>query len=448
MKVPSLYRVAASVIVGLSAAFAVEYSQAQPSSAGSAEGPAVAKVPEMEEAAKIFRSGDYDGAMRALQAATKKSTDMAPPEVILAGWFFSANQAAMAREASQRAIATVPNDPEPYQILGEIAIRNREVAEAALLFEKALSLTAAAKEPNPRLTAIKRRALLGRASIAQSRQDWAGAQTQLEALLADDPKNSAALQVLGQVLFMQKKEDLALEKLRESAKLNDTLLGAEATLAQLYHQAGDEKNAGKWMLEAIKAGPRDAKTRIAAAHWSYDISKLDQAEEQAKAAVQLDPESLDAQLIRGAVALMRKDFKTAQEFYEKAHLRAPSNLMATNNLALALASQDEESKKRLGLEYAQINARLYPDQAEPLSTFGWALYRLGRSDEAMAALNKAASLPRATPDTIYFFARVLADRGRRDDAKLILQQSPVMKSPAPYLMRKEAEMLLEELSGR
>jgi Flp pilus assembly protein TadD len=101
----------------------------------------------------------------------------------------------------------------------------------------------------------------------------------------------------------------------------------------------------------------------------------------------------------------------------------------------------------LALEYAQINARVYPDQSETLGTLGWVLYRLGRLDEAHANLNKAILLPRASPDTFYYLARVLADRGRKDHARMILQ-SPEMKTPAPYLMRKEAETLLEELSGR
>jgi tetratricopeptide (TPR) repeat protein len=430
-------------------AFSATQLRAQPASTAALEGGAALdlKIPEVEEAARVFRMGDYDGAMRALQAAGKKHPELPPADVLMASWFAAAGQSSMAREASQRAALAVPNDPEPFQILGEIAVRNREIIEAGLLFEKTAAMVAAAKEPTPRLKAIKRRALNGLATVAQARQDWAAAQTHIEALLAEDPKNASALQQLGQILFMQKKEDLAVAKLREAAKLNDALLGAEAALAQFYHQIGDVKNAGKWMFDAIKANPRDAKTRVVAAQWSYDIGKFDQAEEQAKAAVQLEPDSLNTQMIRGLVALMRKDFKTAQEFYEKAHLQAPSNLTVTNNLALALAGQDEEPKKRLAMEYAQINARVYPDQSETHSTLGWVFYRLGRLDEAYANLGKAISLPRPSPDTFYFTARVSADRGRKDEARMLLQ-SPVIKSPGQYLMRKEAEALLEELSGR
>jgi Tfp pilus assembly protein PilF len=428
---------------------AAEAAPAQPAPAAGAEtaAPAASQPPEIEEAHKIFRSGDFDKAMKTLQAAVQKNPDLSPPHVTMARWFSSANQGDMARAMLEQTVAGAPNDPEAYQILGDVAMRNGQVTEAGLLFEKAYGIARSFKEPGPRISSIKRRALAGLAMVAEARQDWAGAQTQLEALVAEDPKDAPALQRLGHVLFAQKKEDLALEKLREAAKLSANLLGAEATLAQFYQQAGDVKNAGKWMFEAIKANPRDAKTRVAAAQWSLEIGKPDQAEEQAKAAVQLEPGSLNAQLVRALVALLRKDYKTAEEFYEKAHLQAPRNFVATNNLALALAGQDEEAKKRLGLEYAQINVRVFPDQSEAFSTIGWTLYRFGRPDEAEANLRKAVTMPRPSPDAFYFLARIAVDRGRKDEAKQILQAT-ALKTPLPYLMRKEAELLVEELSGR
>lgn len=449
MKRRLMSRVGMILLAVLGVACSGKLAAAQPAATAATGGNIVAppKIPELEEAAKIFRSGDYDSALKILQAAGKKYPDLPPAQVIMAGLFAASNQGAMARGALEQAVTDTPNDPEAYQLLGEMAMRSRQVAEAALLFEKVAALTSSAKDAAPRIASFKRRALGGLAAVAEARRDWAGAQTQLEALLAAEPKNAAALQQLGRMLFMQKKEDLAVEKFREAAKLDEALAGAEVTMAQLYQQEGDVKNAGKWMLEAIKANPRDAKTRVAAAQWSYEIDKLDQAEEQAKAAVQLDPDSFNGQLVRGLVALARKDYKTAQEFYEKAHLQAPGNFMATNNLAMALAGQEEESKRRLAVEYAQINSRVFPDQVEALATLGWTYYRAGRIDEAEASLRKASSLGRATPDTLYFLARVMADRGRKEDAKMILE-SPVMKSPGAYLMRKEAEALLAELSGR
>lgn len=444
-----IVRSAVVLIVGIASILAAPIAKAQSAAAPGPESPIVAplpQTPELEEAAKILRSGDFDKTMKALQAAIQKNPELPPAQVIIAGWLAAAGQMSMVRSILEQAVLGAPNDPEAYAALGELAMRNHEVVEASLLFDKAYGMTRSLKDPNARLRFVKRHALAGLAAVAVARQDWAGAQTQYEALIAEDPKDSSAIAQLGQVLYMQKKEDLALAKFREAAKLNPNLFGAEATLAQLYQQAGDVKNAGKWMVEAIRLNPRDAKTRIAAAQWSYEIGKLDQAEEQAKAAVQLDPDSLNSRLIRGLVALLRKDFKTAQEFYEKAHLQAPSNFVAMNNLALALVSQDDELKKRLAMEYAQINARVFSDKPEAFSTLGWVLYRLGRAEEAEATLRKAISSPRPSPDAYYFLARLYVDRGQKEEAKMLLSQ--VVKSPTSFLMRKEAETLAEELGGR
>jgi len=404
-----------------------------------------APIPEIEQAAALFRKGDSEEALRQLRVAVKKRPELSPPQVILASWFSAVNQVALARSALEQAVIEEPNDPEAYALLGEMAVRGRMMAEAELLYKKALELGKGAKAPSERLATVRKRSLGGLAATAESQQDWKGAQQHLEALLAEAPKDAGALEQLGRVLFQQKKADEALERFRQAAKLDESLISPEATLAQLYQQAGDPKNAGKWMLAAIQASPRDFKIRLAAAQWEFEIGRYDQAEEQAKAALQLDPNSLNAQMFRGAIAIVRKDYKAAQEVLEKAHLQAPGNVVAINNLALALVEQNDEAKKRLALEYAQINARQYPDHPDAAAMLGWVLYRLGRVEEAEASFRKvlSASGGRATQDTLYYLARYFADRSRKDDAKKLLESA--MKSPGTFLMRHDAQTLLEAL---
>ncbi len=263
--------------------------------------------------------------------------------------------------------------------------------------------------------------------------------------MAESSKEAPALQLLGRALFHQKQPDAALERFREAAKLDPTAVNPEAMLAQLYQQSGDAKSAGKWMLSAIEAAPRDAKVRLAAAQWEFEVGRYDRAEEQARAAVQLVPDLADASMLRGVIAMMRKDHKTAEESFRKVHLQSPGNMAATNNLTLALVEQNDLAKQRLALEYAQMNVRQYGDQPEPVSTLGWVLYRLGRLEESEANLRKAFTLSpgRANPDTVYFMARVLVDRGRRDDARKLLD---VIKGGGRFLMRDEAQALVEELN--
>ncbi|MCR4412212.1 MAG: tetratricopeptide repeat protein [Thermoguttaceae bacterium] len=401
------------------------------------------QIPEIQEAAGHFRNADYDKAVEVLRTAVKKHPDLPPAHLILAQFFNATNQPANMRNALEQAIAEDPADPEPYAVLAELAVRNRQMTEAGLLYAKVLELADARKE-SKRAASLRRPALAGLAMVADARKDWPAAQKYLEALLVEEPKNAGALQQLGRVLFHQKKLDEAKKRLQEAAKAGDDVLSAEANLARFYQEAGDTATAAQYMLEAIKANPTDFRTRLVAAEWSLEIGKFDQAETQAQAAIKLSPDSIEAKLVRGTVALFRKDYKTAQDMFEQAHLQAPGNFSATNNLALALVEQDEESKKRMALDYAQINARVGPDRPEANATLGWVYYRLGRIDEAENALRKSLSIAgQPSPDTAYYFARVLNDRGRKEEARRLLDLA--LKAKSPFPMRPEAEALAAEL---
>lgn len=401
------------------------------------------KIEEIEEALKRFRNGDFDGAKALLEVAFKKHPDLSPPRLILADWFGRANQGPALRNQLELAVVEMPEDPEPYVIIGDLALQGRRWTEAELVFKKTNEVLAGFKGSSRRKSAIQKRALAGLAAVAQNRQDWTTAQKYLEEWLAVDTNNALALQQLGWVLFQQQKPSEALEKLRAAHKANENVLTPEAILAGFYQRNGDIKNATKWMIAALTAAPKDLRTRLFAAQWSLDNDQLKQAAEQADAALQLDAKSLDAYLIRGVIALYLKDYKKASECFQKILDQSPSNFAASNNMALALIEQDDTAKKK-ALEYAEMNARQFPNQAEAFSTLGWVYYKLGRLDEAEAALRKAVSGGQMSADTAYYIARISVDRDRKDEARQLLESA--LKSTNPFSMRPEAKELLDKIS--
>lgn len=431
------------------AGFAATPPAAQaPAAGGVPEGPEaltvpLLKVPEMQEAAALFRSGRFEQATEVLRSAARKYPDFPPAQVILAQFFAATNQSANMRDALEQAIADEPGDPQAYAILAELAVRNRQVTEAGLLYAKTLELANQRKD-SKRAVILRRHALAGLAMVADSRKHWPEAQKYLEALLAEEPQNAAALQQLGHVLFQQKKYEEARKRLEEAARISDEVLPADANLARFYQQAGDTATAAQHMLAAINAKPTDFRVRLVAADWSLQIGKLQQAETQALAALKLNPQSVDAMILRGTIAMFRKDYKTAQEMFEQAHLHAPGNFSVTNSLAIALAEQDDEKQKQMALDYAQINVRVDATRPEANATYGWVLYRLGRLDEAEAALRKAiTSTGRPSADSAYYYARVLYDRGHKDEARRLIEAALAAKGP--FAMRPEAEALAAEL---
>ena len=52
----------------------------------------------------------------------------------------------------------------------------------------------------------------------------------------------------------------------------------------------------------------------------------------------------------------------------------------------------------------------------------------------------------ASPETYYFFARVLADRGNKEGAKKLLEAALRMPPKGPFLWRADVEALAKELT--
>ncbi|MFW5693356.1 MAG: tetratricopeptide repeat protein, partial [Thermoguttaceae bacterium] len=347
-------------------------------------------IPEVTRAVERFKQRDFSGALELLKEAASENPDLPPAQIVMAQLFSQANQGNAVRASLEQAVTEAPDDPEAYVIMGDIAIGQGRVTEASLLYDKAESLLEDFTKSTRRKEILDARNLSGLAAVAEARGKWDLAEERLKAWQKLQPENAACLQRLARARFQQKSPGDALKLLREAAALDENVLTPEAQLARFYHEFGDQKNARIWMDNAIKIAPKDLRTRLVAAQWYLETDQLDEAAQEAEAAVKLDSKSVEAMLFRGVVALFQKDYETAENYFQRAHLERPGNFAASNNLALALIEQDDEEKRRRALEYATLNARQNSRSTEALSTYGWVQYKLGNIDEADRVLQAAA----------------------------------------------------------
>ncbi len=414
--------------------------------------------PEVMQAAGLFKKRDFEGARKALDEAFQANPKMPPANVVMAQWFSQIrNQAAAVRSSLERAVLDDPTDPEAFVILGDFNLRAGRVTEAELLYGKANTLLASFTRSEERKQALQPRVFSGLAQVAEARRDWVGAQSELEKWLAIDAENATALQRLARALFQQDKAEEAKIQLKAAYTARPEMRHWGATMAQFYEQAGDHDAATQWMEYALKLVPQDLRTRLVAGQWALETGQFDLAKEHATVATQIDATSLEAKILRGVVALFQKDYAASESYFESAMLARPNNFAAKNNLALALAEQDDDAKRQRARAYADENSKLYPKSAEAASTYGRVLYRLGDLRNADIMLRQAASLGRVSEDTAYYMAQLYADTAKRlqeagnaeqatrltEQAKQLLEGT--LSSPRPFSMRTEAERLKQEL---
>jgi tetratricopeptide (TPR) repeat protein len=406
--------------------------------------------PEVQEAVRLLADKlDIDGAIKKLEDAEYEHPEIpSAPEMIhqLLDEMF---QPTAVRGRLEDALKADPGNPEPWVVLGTIALLDQRFAEAELDFTQAQQLLPSYTNTQ-RKQAIGLQMHSGLAQVAEIRGRWNVAEAHLREMSNMAPDDSTALQRLARSLFWQGMTQEAYDILkkakafdREDARKNrgrEGVLNPPAILAQWYdqyegaHPGRNNSSAAMFFRYAIKIAPDDLPTRQAAAIWALENGDIAFAREQAEAALRIEksdgkthPWSTVGHMLRGVVALWEKDWPTAEDQLGVLINQCPNDFAAKNNLALALVEQNDPRKKRLALEFAEAYSESYPNNPDALSTLGWVHYRRNEFDKAAAALDQAAkafydSGKPIDPDTVTYRAHVLYQQGKKWEAKEVLEK--------------------------
>ncbi|MFM8803064.1 MAG: tetratricopeptide repeat protein [Planctomycetia bacterium] len=299
----------------------------------------------------------------------------------------------------------------------------------------------------PASHASGRRTPAGSAAVAESRKQWGEAQKHLSGWIDLDPDNASAHQRLGIVLFQLGKPNDALEQFREGRKLDDKAVHPELAMARLYDDAKQRDTARQLIERAVKASPQDAGVLLASSQWYRGQNDLASATRLADEALRLEPKSLEAKVVRGAIARVARDYDTAQRYFNEAHVQSPGNVPASNSLTLVLVETDDKESQQRALEMAQANTAMHregsPNQINALTTLAWVYYKLGRREDAEKILAEITQNNQLTTDGAYYVAKLLADRGEKDRARKILEE--VLANDGVFATRADATDLLATL---
>jgi Tfp pilus assembly protein PilF len=412
--------------------------------AGAAAKPAAPLENDLHAAASKIREGRFDEALGLINDKMGAHPEWPPAQLILARLLFAANHVTRGRRALEQAAALVPGHPEVYLFFGGLDLSEQRLSDASLNFAKAHELAGSSRWNAERARRFRIEAISGLAAVAESREDWKGAAWQWNALLALDPKNGQVRQRLGCALFRLDKPDEAFAALRQGAKDTPALEPASISMGWLYSQKGDFKKASEWFDEALRLEPDSALVRLARATWLLEQGQAAAARTEIDLALKLEPKSQPVLKVRGLVAWHLRDLVKAEQIFEPLHRDAPADYLSANLLALALVEQNDEAKRSRGLQLAEVNAVQFPQSSEVLATLGWALYRAGRLDLAEEKLRAATSRGRATPDMIYFLAQAVAENGKPDEARKLLQSATAQRHA--FAHRDDAAALLKRLT--
>lgn len=198
----------------------------------------------------------------------------------------------------------------------------------------------------------------------------------------------------------------------------DGEFNAQATIrrALLIAAAGRESEA-RGLLEDLQ---RRSEAATAEQAWLAEAQIDTQAGDPAAAvetltlALQRMPSSADLLYARAMAAVQADRLELAEQDLRTIIQQDPENAMALNALGYTLS--DRTDRQREALRLIETALELDPDNPAILDSMGWVLYRLGRADEAVDWLQRAASAE-AHPEIVAHLIEVLWQLERREEAR-------------------------------
>lgn len=419
--------------------------------AAGSENPELTK--KLQVAADLFNKGDFNGALEEVKKICANEPKLAPPRIILANWFARAQVSDGVRVSLNWATIDTPNDPEAYLLLGEIALRQSDLAAASLFFERGGLLLRDFNADADRKKIMQTSLLRNLTGLAELRSDWGNMEKMIDQRIAFEGKSPELMRMKAVAVFRQKRDQDCLKLLNEADQLaanqENKGLPADAILSQLYLTRTDQKDARdlarKALAVALQKNPKSKDILALSAQMRLNDNDVAGARQMADQLLAEDPQSGAAKKLVATIALFQSDYATAEKLFQEISVASPLDMQAANGLALALCEQEDPVKMRRALEYAADNARKENRNGDFVATLGWVLFKTGDMQQAGQVLQQAAAVAQGniSPQTAYYLGRLAAQNQKNKEARELIEAA--LKSERPFAKKAEAQKFLAGL---
>ena len=343
-----------------------------------------------------------------------------PPnaEAVLGTWHILSlrNDTANVLTLARRVMQLRPQDPAAPQF----------VQEALGVFDQAL-----AQHPDDPW-------LLLNAAVCHARlAHWEAVETCCRRAARFAPKALPVPVLLANLYLRQGMTDQAAEVM-ESQLTSLPMSAAQESMGQIRWQQGRKWDALAAFERAQQLDPGSQGAYLQAGYVCRDLDRLDDAVTHFQKAVALAPHSLTARFALAETLSRSGKTQQAIDIYEQILTDYPKHLLVLNNLACAYADEGLEFNR--AIELARRAVARSPQSNPMHDTLGWACFRAGRHEEAVAALKKAVELPPDRGIVRYHFGKVLLATGKHDEAVEAFRAA--LKLGLPAKEKSDAESIL------
>ncbi len=299
---------------------------------------------------------------------------------------------------------------------------------------------------------------LAAAQLALGASEWDHAQTFYNAAIAAKPDASAELiLVWGLGLTLKEQYDRAVVVFQQGIDAralppeNPAFYFYMAGALELAGRTDDAVNAAREAVRRAENNPR-LQSRLA---WilyhanryeeaTIEYKKLIERFDDIRGSDEIRDSLREARLVLSNIAVIQGNIRLAEEWLEQVLDEYPDNISALNDLGYLWADQNKNLERALEMVTKAVEAD--PDSMAYRDSLGWALYRLGRYQDALVQMEKAADVDEPDGVILDHLAHVLFKLEQKEKAIGAWRQAlesldPVRESARITEIRKQLKAI-------
>ncbi len=356
----------------------------------------------------------YQEALTALQAAVVLQPDSAQGHYLLGVAQKAAGLVQQARNSFTRAAELDPRRTEAKVALATLA---RESGDPDSVLRLAGDVPGT--DPHsPLALVVSAQALLAKGNMRE-------AEAKLKAALDRDPTSVQALAALLKIYVAQGKAQDMVRRLAGLVQENPRNPGLHLLLALGHFSVNDLEKSQASLSRAMELDPKMPEAHTLRANLHFARGASEEGKQALRAAIAANPGSATNYLALSAQYEREGNWKEARKLCEKAREIAPSSPAVAAQLAYLHLEHGGDANVALSL--ALEASQRMSDSPDAAGLVGWAYYKAGRMDAAVAQLRRCADATPSNPTCHYHLGMALAATGDTQGARRSLETA--LKSP-------------------
>lgn len=420
-----------------------------------------------------LQAKNYDAAISDLREVLRDSPDSSNPALMLASAYESSGSTALAEENYLKAFESSKLSSQYGLPYTQFLLRHKQAERAEKVLESILSA-----HPNdaPAIRALAQfkigkgdyagaQALADRVkntnaqspvtdeilgAISSNKNDLAGTINALKRAYEKSPNDIKLITPIVNTYVQAGKTSEAIAFIQTVTKANPNNVDAKLMLGQLYASSGMSQNAIQTFNEIIHSSPNTIAAYQRLALEQANTKFKAEAERTVEQGLKIAPNDFGLGITQASIYEASGKYDDAIAVYEKLIASRPDSDVVANNLA-SLLLDNRTDKASFERAYQLISKAKTNQIPQFLDTLGWASYKVGKLDEAEAALTKASEQSPEVAIFHYHLARNYMAKHDNASAKQELQKAIKFSTSAKFeqdiATKDDATKLLQSLQA-